>query len=372
MMARFNLPDIDFINVDPDEYEMTMVSRFEELSGIILGEADPRRKIFQTVVYAMSLLANNFNYTAKQRMLAYAEDDFLDHKGVDKDVFRIDAKQASTIIRFEVNPISDSIIPANTRLTVNEIVFSTLNDVTVSPGMSYVDVEAICAEEGEIGNGFLPNQISEIVDPLPWVIKAYNTTTSTGGAEMEADDPFAERIRQSNERYSVAGPAGAYEFFAKSADQRIIDVYVDSPSDGVIEIRPLLQEGEIPGEDILNEVLESCSDRTKRPLTDNVTILAPAVVPYNLELTYYISTDKQSMVSSIQAAVNQAVSDFTLWQKSKLGRGIDLGECISLIKEAGGKRTVISSPAQSYTPIEKWQIAKNQSITITYGGLVDE
>lgn len=371
-MARFNLPDIDFINVDVEEQEMIMVNRFEDLSGISLKNADPRRKILQTVAYALTLALNNINYTAKQQLLTYAEGDFLLHFGAKKNVPIIEPKTAQTTIRFEVNPIVDSVIPANYRIGVNEIMFATLSDVTVTPGMNYVDITAVCTETGEIGNGFLPNQIKDIVEPLPFVIQAYNTTKSTGGADLEEDDSYADRIRQSNERFSVAGPSGAYEYYAKSANQLIVDVYAYCPSDGVAEIRPLLQDGEIPGEDILNQVLNACSDRTERPLTDKVTVLAPEVVPYNLVLTYYIATDKQSMVESIQEAVNKAVSDYTLWQKSKLGRGIDIGECTSLIKAAGAKRTVVTSPTASYTAIEKWQVAKVQTVTVNYGGLVDE
>jgi phage-related baseplate assembly protein len=371
-MARFNLPDIDFVDVSVDDIEMMIVTRFEELSRINLSDADPRRKFIQAIAYAMTIQVNNINYSAKQNLLAYAEDDFLDHFGAKKDVPRIDPKYATTTMRYEVNPIEESVIPAGSRVAVNEINFATLNDVTVSPDMSYVDVDAICEETGVLGNGFLPNQIKDIVDPLPWVIQAYNITKSFGGADREDDDAYAERIRQSNERYSVAGPTGAYEYFAKSANQLIIDVNVSSPSAGVVEIRPLLQGGEIPDATVLNQVLEACSDRNERPLTDNVTVIAPEVISYDLNLTYYISTDKQSMVSSIQTSVNQAVSDYNLWQKSKLGRGIDLGECISLVKAAGAKRAIITSPVQSYTAIGEGQVAKVNIVTISYGGLVNE
>lgn len=371
-MARFNLPDIDFIELDVEDIEMTIVTRFEELSGITLGDSDPRRKFIQAVAYAMAIQLNNIDYTAKQNLLAYAEDDFLDHYAAQKNIWRIAPSPSITTIRFEVNPMVESIISNGTRVAANDVIFATTEDVKVSPGMTSVDVLAQCTEVGDTANGFLPNQIKDLIDPHPSVIAAYNISTSQGGANWEDDDSFAERIRQSNESFSAAGPSGAYEFFAKSANQMIVDVLVSSPSDGVVEIRPLLQNGEIPGEEILNQVLETCSDRSVRPLTDKVIATAPEEITYDLDITYFISQINHSIVPSIQIKIEDAIQNYLLWQKSKLGRGIDIGECISMLKSAGAKRVIVNSPTSSYIPIEEYQVAKVGVVNVQYGGVVNE
>lgn len=55
----------------------------------------------------------------------------------------------------------------------------------------------------------------------------------------------------------------------------ITDVSVTSPEPGKVQIVTLLDGGEIPGNEILDAVLEVCNDRTVRPLTDQVSAFAP-------------------------------------------------------------------------------------------------
>ncbi|WP_415818444.1 baseplate J/gp47 family protein [Mesobacillus thioparans] len=365
------MPEIEFINVDAEEIETNIVTRFEELSGTTLSEADPRRKFIQAIVYQMVLLLNNIDYTAKQRLLAYASDDFLDHIGAKKNVTRLAPKHAVTTIRFEVNPIQNSLIPKGTELSVNGVYFETLEDIQISPGNSIIEVAAQCSEPGVIGNGFLPGQIKDLVnrDLIPFVTKAENIVKSYGGADWEDDESYAERIRQSNERYSTAGPSGAYEYFAKSANQLISDVRVDSPSDGVIEIRPLLEGGELPTESIIDQVRLACSSRTVRPLTDNVIVLPPETVSYDLDVVYHVERINEVLLNSIHAKVSEAINDYINWQKSKLGRGIDAGELISRIKAAGASRVDVFSPV-AYISIEPYQVAKEGAVNVTFGGVI--
>jgi phage-related baseplate assembly protein len=350
-MARFNLPDIDFVDVDAEELEAIAVGKFEELMKTTLTRSDPRRKFIQAVVFLATILANNIDFTGKQHLLAYAIDNYLDHLGAKKNVPRLEPKPA--------------------QMVVNDIIFEATTDTTVNPGDTSVDVTFVCQEAGTVGNGFLPGQITDLVDPLPWVVKAYNITTSEGGVDWEEDDPYAERIRQSNESYSTAGPEGAYEFFAKSANQLIVDVLVTSPSDGVVEIRPLLKDGVIPSQDVLDQVYEKCNARTVRPLTDHVVVLAPEAVPYNLTATYYISNENQNLVNDIQAKVDAAVQEYLIWQKSKMGRGIDPGEFITRLKNAGAYRVIVETPAE-YTPLQPHQVAQEQNVTVTFGGVVND
>jgi phage-related baseplate assembly protein len=87
-------------------------------------------------------------------------------------------------------------------------------------------------------------------------------------------------------------------------------------------------------------------------------------------LTYYISKDNAAFATSIQSAVNAAVADYNIWQKSKIGRDINPSELNSRIQQAGAKRAVITSPV--YTVVLEAQLAISGTITVTYGGLEDE
>ncbi|MFD2084390.1 baseplate J/gp47 family protein [Brevibacillus brevis] len=96
------------------------------------------------------------------------------------------------------------------------------------------------------------------------------------------------------------------------------DVNVSSPRAGVVEIRPLLKTGEIPDQTILDQVAAVCNDRKIRPLTDQVFVLAPTQKTYNIEATYWIDTDKESAVTTIQANVNKAVAAINFGKEPNL------------------------------------------------------
>lgn len=375
MTTRFNLPDIEFVNKDVDEVEETIVNKIYEYSGITLSDADPRRAVVKAISFICSLLNNNIDYSAKQRLLSYAEDDFLDHLGSsENDTRRLGPTPAKATVRFEISlpPGVTSAIKNGIRVTPgNEVFYQVKVPVSVSSDMSYVDIEVECTEVGEIGNGYLPNQINKLVDPIPWVVKVYNTTKSEGGAEWENDDQYAERIRLANEAYSTAGPEGAYIFYAKSASQLISDVSVRTTTDGTVEIAPLLINGELPTEEILNLVAEKCNDRSVRPLTDKLVITLPDVINYDINVTYFLSREVESISSTIQESVKNSVQEYIQWQQQKLGRGIDPTELNFRMRQVGAKRITITSPG-NFISLERHQIAKVNTVDVVFGGFINE
>jgi len=108
--------------------------------------------------------------------------------------------------------------------------FATVDDVEIPAGELSIQAHAICNQVGEIGNGWLPGQINRMVNSFPFSYSVQNVTISQGGANKEDLEPFRERIRMAPESYSTAGPYGAYEYWARTANQLIVDVKVNSPS----------------------------------------------------------------------------------------------------------------------------------------------
>ena len=370
-MTRFNLPDITFAEKSAQQIEADIVNRYAQITGQTLAPADPRRKFIQAIVPILAQQRALIDFSAKQNLLGYSTGNYLDHIGVLSETERLQPSPAKTTVRFNLSTAFQQTIPAGTRVTAGDgVFFATTQAVTVQGGQTSADVEAQCTQAGTIGNGYLPGEINQLVDPIQWVQSVENITESQGGADLEEDDLYAERIHQAPEGFSVAGPSGAYIYWARTANQSIIDVSVRSPAPGVVEIRPLLTGGEIPGQEILDAVLAVCSSKTIRPLTDNVQVLAPEQVNYDIALTYYINTADSSIATAIQDKVNQAVEDYKLWQKSKLGRDIDPSELIARVKNAGAKRVVVTLPA--YQLIEPYQVAKDNLVTVIYGGPEDD
>ncbi|MGE6379540.1 baseplate assembly protein [Peribacillus muralis] len=371
MEARFNLPDIEFVEVDAEELENMAVSRFEALQGVTLNESDPRRKFIASIAFIGTTLANNIDFTGKQNLLAYSTDNFLDHLGVKKNVFRLEPIAATTTFRFEVESPVDFSIPIGTRFSLNEIIFYTTEEKVVKSGIKTIDIPGVCEEVGTVGNNFSPGQITDLVDPVPWVSRAYNLSKTEGGVDWEDDDSYADRIRRANSQYSTAGPEDAYLYHTKSANSLIIDVSVFSPSEGKVIVVPLLENGAIPDDLAINQVFEKLNQRTVRPLTDHVVVQKPEEFLYDIEATYYVSSEKANVLPDIQSAVSKAVEEYQIWQKSKLGRGIDASELNARIKEAGGKRISIKIPS-SFIPLSKTQVGIARRVSVTFGGVLND
>ena len=367
-----NLPEIDFVDKDAADIETAIITTYEAIAGRTLAQGDPIRLFLLSVAAIIVQQRVLIDYSAKMNLLAYAKDEFLDHLGALYAVIRLTATAATTTLRFMLSAaLAQAItIPIGTRATtLSGVVFATTVAAEIAAGSLSVDVEAVCASTGAAGNGYVAGQINQFVDVIAYVASVTNTTTSEGGADSESNDALRERIQQAPESFSVAGPTGAYEFWAKTASSLIADVAVYSPSAGNVAIRPLLSGGVLPGAEILATVLAVCGAKGIRPLTDNVSVLSPEAVSYDINLTYYINRADATSSVAIQAAVTAAVAAYALWQKSKLGRDINPAELIYRIRAAGAGRVEVTSPV--YTVLQPYQVAQNGSVTVTFGGLID-
>ena len=276
-------PDISYVETDTETIVNTLIQGYEKIAGRTLYPADPARLFILWVADIIVQERVNIDFSAKQNIPRYAEGEYLDSLAeLFKGAERLEPEKARTTLQYTLSiPLEvATTIPAGTRATPDgEIVFATLEDLTIPAGQRTGNVEAECQTEGESGNGFVPGQINQPIDVFPYYESVENITESAGGADRESDAAFYERMRESVETYSTAGPLGGYEYFAKSASALIADVKATSPKPGEVDVRVLLTGGELPGEEILKEVLDILNADTVRPLTDHVTVAAPQAVP---------------------------------------------------------------------------------------------
>lgn len=370
------MADIKFVDDDPRAIIDNILTMHEAITGRTLYPADPERLFILSLAQIIVQQRVKLNATARQTFLRYATGSVLDEFGYGQNVNRLQAVAASTSFLFTLSmPLAEvTVIPVGTRVGPQggggELFFVTDAALEIPAGALTGTVSASCSLAGRAGNGFIPGQLNTLIDPLPFVQTAVNVTESGGGADLETDDAYRNRIRNAPESFSTAGPDGAYKFWAYTASQLIIDVSVSSPSPGVVLIVPLLAGGEIPGAEVLQRIEEICSAADKRPLTDLVTVEAPAVIPFNLSLTYWVDIASAASAASIQDAVNSAVQDYVLWQKSKLGRNINPSELIRRVMQAGAYRVDVNDPV--YQEVEGTEVSIADQITVTYGGLSDD
>ena len=131
-----------------------------------------------------------------------------------------------------------------------------------------------------------------------------------------------------------------------------------------------MADGSIPDAATIAGLTDYLQQRGKRPLTDNVTVGAPDVVPYNIAATYYINKSDRANTEAIQDGAQQAVEDYQAWQSARIGRDINPDELRGYMKNAGVKRITITEPA--FTVLTDQQIAQCGTVSLTYGGLEDD
>ena len=304
------LNEITFADADEETVKNEVIGEYESITGRTLADGDPVRLFLLSIANLIIVQRNLIDHTGKMNLLAYATGDYLDHIGALVDTARIPASAAKTTLKFTLSTSeTGEIIPAGTRVTDNneKLYFSTDEALSIPAGETSGTVEATCLTKGTTGNGCIVSSLSKLVDPLPYVASVANTTASAGGTDVESDDSYRERIHVAPETFSDAGPTGAYEYWAKSANADISDVYVSSPVAGKVKIVPLLDGGVIPEQEVLNEVLAVCSADKVRPLTDKVFVAAPTSVSYDVNVSYSIGNDNKANAVAIQAEVKKDV-----------------------------------------------------------------
>ena len=372
------LEDITFAEKSGEEIESAIISTYESLTDRTLAKGDPIRLFLETIVLIIVQQRSYIDYAAKQNLLAYAQGDYLDHIGALFGVTRLATSNALTTLRFILSEPQTSaiVIPEGTRASPGggTILFATTETVEIPAGNTEITVTAECTHSGTQGNGYVAGQIKMLVDPFPFEMGIENITESHGGSDIESDENFRERIQIAPESFSVAGSAGAYKYFARTAHQDIIDVgmpdmYEEDFEPGHVDLYILMKDGTLPSDEVLGKVLEICNADDVRPLTDYVTASAPEIVNFDLNVKYFIDRANATQSTQIQAAVENAIQTWVTWQRSKLGRDLNPSELNHRIIAAGAKRAEIISPV--FRTVKYKELAIPSSQTITFGGLED-
>ncbi|MBD5469203.1 MAG: baseplate J/gp47 family protein [Lachnospiraceae bacterium] len=358
--------NLNFITINTSEIYEKVISTLESGCSEELYPGDERRIFGEAIVPLVVALYSSINDACRQKMLRYARGEVLDALGDNRGVTREAAVAAKTVERFGVNtPIcSNIIIPAGTRVTSDYVnYFQTTVTAVLPAGESYVDVELEATEGGQQANDIIAGAINVLVDMVPNIDTVTNTVKTHGGNDEEKDDAYRDRIRLSGSTLSVAGPPNAYRYWAMAADASVADAYVSSPTPGVVRIVPICYGGVMPSEDILTKVLASCSADDVRPLTDQVTVAAPTIQTYDIELVYYTTkADESACVETVEGD-GGAIGKYIYWQGSSLNRDINPDYLRKLILApdwgenlVGAVRVDIISPI--YTDLDETTVAQ--------------
>ena len=427
--------ELQFIETSVNEIWNTVLDELENEVTEPLYPGDERRIFGEALTQVIVAVYSSVNDACRQKMLRYARGDVLDDLGETRSVERLDPTYATTTLRFGITTAVtyNIVIPAGVRASNDfEHYFATDNTAVLPAGSTYVDVPATATEGGSDYNGIAPAEICRIIDvsQVPLIETVENLTETAGGGDVEDDDSYRERIREAENKFSTAGPAKAYKYWALSANSLISDAVVVSDTEklvrtlpvygdhaytggdtlklstlkvylsdgtteavsgtdytasyandtlslalsgslsgassvkisidrdmrGRVKIIPICAGGELPTSDVLADVLAVCSADDIKPLTDIVTVEAPSIENYDIELTYYVTSANESAVVAAVEGSGGAIDNYVYWQGSTLDQDINPDELLKRILLAGATRAEITKPV--FTELDATTVAK--------------
>ncbi|HFC8543185.1 TPA: baseplate J/gp47 family protein [Neisseria weaveri] len=370
-LSKLRREDVKAVDDDLAKVLAETIADYESRSGKVLQPAHIERLLINTYAYREMLVRKAVNEAYRQQHPRFATGLMLDLCGDDVNTPRLQASAARCTIRFTaaLSGIQTVFIPVGTLVSVDDVSFETTESGTLSANRSTLDLQAVCTQNGAVGNGWSAGQINRLANqPVAGIeVKAANTTVPTGGADVESDDAYRVRILLAPESFSVAGPVGAYEYFARRVNPTICDVHVDhkrtpagEPIGGQVEVTVLTTGGQ-PSSELVNEVTRALSDERIRPLCDTVTVAAPTAVDYALdaELVLFSGVNPDEAV----AAAKAAWSAYESARREKLGLDIVPLDMQTALKVPGVYNVVLKNLPLRVVKANQWSRCTSVSIT---------
>lgn len=366
----------DADGLDPNKILADMIGEFEAAAGRTLQPAQVERLLINLYAYRESLVRNAIQFAGEQNLLAFASFPMLDYLGQLLSVSRLASQPAQTTIQFTLTSALSVpfTIAAGTLIGTNDgnFAFATSAAVTIAAGAIAASVAASATAPGAAANGYLPGQVNVQLNPSALIASAANTTTTAGGSAPETDDHLRTRIQAAPNQFSVAGPVGAYRFFAIGADPSIIDAQIISPAPGVVNAYVLtgpitVQPAAAPNSAgvasalLLAKVAAALNADSVRPLTDTVNARAVTEIDYQINATVTLYSDADPTATI--AAATAAVQELALELASKIQRDIVPSQIVAALSVAGVYGVTLSAPVLTTLSFGQW--ANCTAITLT-------
>lgn len=305
----------------------------EQGLGRALAPGDVEVLIMNTFAYELQLQRISGNQAFRSQLVDFATGPMLEYLAALLGVIRLVASGSTCTLRFNLVDGHQAVqLPAGVRVQSvdGQAIFATTSAVNITGDSASVTVSAICQTAGLVGNGYDIGKISIILDPQPFVTNVSNIDVTSGGSDPETDDQLRARIKLASSSFSVAGPKGAYIYFAKSADPSIADVACVTTNPGEVTLYPLCLNGTLASQTIKDLILGICDDTKVRPQNDTVLVADPSVIEYaiQVELVIYNSAVNADVLTTVNA-------NLSAYENARLNKlGVDVvksqivGQCI--------------------------------------------
>lgn len=322
----------EFVNADAQSLLSAGIAKFEELTGRQLSPSQVEMYLLETIAFMLAVRGAEEQLSLESNAVAYAQGEWLDVMGADRNTPRLAALNATTTIRFETGaPLAAALaIPAGTRVSDSAalVTFLTLEAASIGAGQSQVEVKAQASETGIYANGFPASTIASLVDTIPGVTAAANISETGGGAEREDDDRYRARVAGAFERIGDGLSRERYVEDVLGWNPRCIAVAVTRPEPGHVNIYPLMDTGAANAEELAS--LQGVFDASTIHQGDFIQVIAPP--PHEFSFTLALTVTDAAAAVPAEAAV-QAVLD--KW-RTRFGGFVAPGELVKAAQAVSG------------------------------------
>lgn len=181
----------------------------------------------------------------------------------------------------------------------------------------------------------------------------------------ESDADYRQRIPAAFEGMSVAGPTGAYEFHAQSADGKVADASAISPAPAEVTISVLSRDGDgTASPELLTTVSAALNDEAVRPVADRLTVQSAQIVNYQIDATLYVYPGPA--IEPIMADAELRLKSYINEQR-RLGRDIRLSAIYAALHTQGVQRVELAAPLADVV-LDRTQAANCTDYRIRIGG----
>jgi uncharacterized phage protein gp47/JayE len=346
----------------------TLITRIQADINTRIAGADAllRRSVLNVLGRILAGISHGMygylDWTAKQVFPDTAEAENMERWAAIWGLSRTAAEKATGTVT--LTGVNGSIGNINTRLLAgNGVEYVTTAAFTISGGTAVVPIEAVNA--GDSGNAD-SGTVLTFISPIAGVTATGTTSTLTGGVDSESDGSLLVRLLDRLRQPPHGGADFDYKAWARLyAGVTDVWVYPLELGAGTVTVRFMMYDtyaNGIPLTADVNEVQSLIDD--ERPVTANVTVVAPVAVPLNftIDLKKADNTDENSV--TVRNAVEAEIKDL-LRRDAAPGGTIYLSRIREAISIAAGEHHhILSSPSADVTHTTG-QIATMGTITWT-------
>lgn len=370
-MKDLKRENVKIVDDNPEKILSELIADYEQRTGKTLQPAHIERLLINSFAYRETLTRQEINEAYRQQHVRFATGLMLDVCGDDVNTPRLEASAARCTIRFQAAEFVGEVnIPIGTQISVGDVVFATIEQGQLTVNRPQMDLQAACMETGTRGNAWAVGQINTLLTPLTGArqITAQNISVPTGGAEVESDDAYRERVLLAPESFSVAGSVGAYQYWARAVSPAICDVHVANALDnqgnaigGTVAVTILTKTGQ-PERELLSQIQQELSAEKKRPLCDTVIVNAPEAVDYALNAELVLFTGANAL--EVKTATETAWAKYEAQRREKLGGDIVPLDIQKVLQVAGVYNVILTEPTLRIIQPNQWARCTQVRISI--------